>query len=87
MAGSVVRHKPIVVTGAGVVCAIGNCKGQVAEALRSCRSGISTVEYLDTSHKEFPVGEVRMTNTEMRAAAGIARGGQPFIADGCHCGR
>jgi len=70
----VVRHKPIVVTGAGVVCAIGNCKGQVAEALRSCRSGISTVEYLDTSHKEFPVGEVRMTNTEMRAAAGIAPG-------------
>ena len=57
-----------------MVCAIGNCKGQVAEALRSCRSGISTVEYLDTSHKEFPVGEVRMTNTEMRAAAGIAPG-------------
>jgi len=62
----------IVITGIGVVSAIGCGKEPTLAALQAGRSGIGGVSYLPTSHKEFPVGEVKMSNEEMRQQLGIA---------------
>ncbi len=63
--------KPILVTGTGVVSAIGLGKAQTLEALLNGRSGVGQLKYLKTGHKEFPVGEVKLTDAEMRAQLGI----------------
>ena len=64
--------KPILVTGTGVVSAIGLGKAQTLEALLNGRSGVGQLQYLKTEHKEFPVGEVKLTDAEMRSRLGIA---------------
>ena len=64
--------KPILVTGTGVVSAIGVGKAATLEALLSSRSGVGLLQYLKTEHKEFPVGEVKLTDAEMRLRLGIA---------------
>lgn len=61
----------IVVTSEGVVSAIGNNAAETVEALRSRRSGIGVLRYLRSAHKELPVGEVKMSNGEMKAALNI----------------
>ena len=63
--------KPILVTGTGVVSAIGLGKAQTLEALLANRSGVGQLQYLKTEHKEFPVGEVKLTDAEMRERLGI----------------
>ena len=63
--------KPILITGMGVVSAIGLGKAQTLESLLANRSGIGPLQYLKTEHKEFPVGEVKLTDTEMRDRLGI----------------
>jgi 3-oxoacyl-(acyl-carrier-protein) synthase len=63
--------KPILVTGTGVVSAIGLGKAETLEALLNGRSGVGPLQYLKTEHKEFPVGEVKLTDAEMRARLGI----------------
>ena len=63
--------QPILVTGTGVVSAIGLGKAQTLEALLNGRSGVGQLKYLKTGHKEFPVGEVKLTDAEMRAQLGI----------------
>ena len=64
--------KPILVTGTGVVSAIGLGKAQTLEALMNGRSGVGPLQYLKTGHKEFPVGEVKLTDAEMRTRLGLA---------------
>ena len=61
----------IVITGAGVVSAIGIGKEETLRSLLEGRSGIGKVHYLHTSHPEFPVGEVKLTDAQMRARLGI----------------
>ena len=63
--------KPILITGMGVVSAIGLGKAQTLEALLNGSSGVETLKYLKTEHKEFPVGEVKLTDDEMRALLNI----------------
>lgn len=63
--------KNIVITGEGIVSAIGINKESVFESLRNKVSGIGKIKYLDTAHKELPVGEVALSNDEMKAAVGI----------------
>ena len=58
--------KPILITGAGVVSAIGVGKAQTLDALLNNRTGVGPLVYLKTEHKEFPVGEVKMSDEEMR---------------------
>ena len=65
--------KPILITGMGVVSAIGLGKAQTLEALLANRSGVGPLKYLKTEHKEFPVGEVKLTNAEMCERLGIAK--------------
>ena len=36
------------------------------------RSGVGPLQYLKTGHKEFPVGEVKLTDAEMRTRLGLA---------------
>ena len=62
---------PILITGMGVVSAIGLGKAETLTALLNNRSGVGPLAYLKTEHKEFPVGEVKMTDTEIRERLGI----------------
>jgi len=43
----------VVVTGVGVLSAIGNTVAQFEESLRACRSGIAAITQLDTSQLRF----------------------------------
>lgn len=61
----------IVLTGAGIICAIGNDKSHVLSSLQEGRSGVGSMEYLRSKHKELPVGEVKMSNGEMKQLLGI----------------
>ena len=62
----------IFITGMGMVSALGADIAENLDALQSGRSGIAALRYLQTAHKEFPVGEVKMTNEEMIRRLGIA---------------
>jgi len=64
-------NKRLVITGAGVVSAIGCGKAASLNALRSCRSGIGPVTYLKGGPEGLPAGEVHLSNEEMAALAGI----------------
>jgi 3-oxoacyl-[acyl-carrier-protein] synthase-1 len=55
----------ILISGMGIVSALGNNVEENLHALRANRSGIAPLRYLRTSHTEFPVGEVKMTDEEM----------------------
>lgn len=60
----------IVVTGAGIISALGAGVDTTLHALLEGRSGIGAINHLATEHKEFPVGEVAMSNEEMAALLG-----------------
>lgn len=60
------------VTGMGVLCAIGNDTGQVLDALRDGRSGIGRMRHLQSSHTELPVGEVSLSDDELKTLLGIS---------------
>ena len=61
----------LVITGAGVVSALGCGKAVSLKALRSCRSGIAPVKYLKGGPDGLPVGEVPLSNEEMASKAGV----------------
>lgn len=62
----------ILITGCGVVSAIGRDKAETLDALLNNRSGVGPLVYLKTEHKEFPVGEVKMSDNEMRKYLNIS---------------
>ena len=64
--------EPIMITGAGIVSAIGNNKAQTIDALRNMQTGIQPMRYLQSSHREFPVGEVKLSNEQMKQMLGIS---------------
>ncbi|MBQ0057262.1 MAG: beta-ketoacyl-[acyl-carrier-protein] synthase family protein [Bacteroidales bacterium] len=64
--------KRLVITGAGVVSAIGVGKEQNLRALQTMQGGVALVSYLATEHTECRVGEVKLTNGEMMQMLGIA---------------
>jgi 3-oxoacyl-[acyl-carrier-protein] synthase II len=66
------RHD-IVITGAGIVSSIGIGVDAVAASLSAKRSGIGAMRYLSARHNELPVGEVKMSNDEMKSQLGISR--------------
>ena len=61
----------IVITAEGILSAIGNGESETLEALREGRSGIGRMTYLRSSHVELPVGEVKMSNDDMKRSLGI----------------
>ena len=56
----------IVITGAGIVSAIGLNQAEVLESLQQERSGIGPMTHLPSQHRELPVGEVKLSNAEMQ---------------------
>ncbi len=62
----------IAVTGIGIISAIGNNTHDTLLSLRQKRSGIDTMQYLQSVHKELPVGEVKLSDDEMKQMLGIA---------------
>lgn len=61
----------IVITAEGILSAIGNGVEETLEALREGRSGIGRMAYLRSSHVELPVGEVKLSNDDMKRSLGI----------------
>jgi len=57
--------KEILISGMGVVSALGGNVDETLEALKTGKSGIAPLSYLRTSHTEFPVGEVKMTDEKI----------------------
>jgi 3-oxoacyl-[acyl-carrier-protein] synthase-1 len=56
----------VVITGMGVVSALGIGAEANCAALQRGESGVRTLRYLPTEHREFPVGEVPMSGEELR---------------------
>ncbi|MCR5003185.1 MAG: beta-ketoacyl-[acyl-carrier-protein] synthase family protein [Bacteroidales bacterium] len=63
----------IVITGFGVISAIGRTKDETLEALKKGRSGIAPVQYLETDLKDFPVGEVKATDAQLKEMASVGK--------------
>lgn len=55
----------VVITGIGVISALGLNAGDNFSALVNGRHGIAPVNFLQTIHKDMPVGEVRYFNPEL----------------------
>lgn len=56
----------IVITGEGIVSAIGIDKASVSDSLRLQQTGIGEMRFLSSIHKELPVGEVKLSNDELK---------------------
>lgn len=61
----------IAITGEGIVSAIGNNKTEVLQALLDKKSGIGEMQYLPSVHHELPVGEVKLSNEQMKNMLGL----------------
>lgn len=55
----------IFVTGAGIISALGVGEEATLQSLLKGESGIGKISHVQTEHKEFPVGEVQLSNAEM----------------------
>ncbi len=64
--------KNIVITGEGIISAIGNDTAAVLQSLREGKTGIGRMRHLRSTHRELPVGEVKLSDDEMKAALDIA---------------
>ncbi len=61
----------IAITGIGIVSAIGcNCT-QTLQSLLEQRSGIAPMRYLNSVHSDYLVGEVNLSNEELRQRLGL----------------
>ena len=62
----------IAITGEGIVSAIGLNKQEVLSSLQEGRTGIGEMHYLQSVHHELPVGEVKLSNEQMKEMLGIS---------------
>jgi 3-oxoacyl-(acyl-carrier-protein) synthase len=59
-------NKKVAITGMGIISSIGKTVDENYNALITGQSGISTIENLQTVHKDvIKVGEIKLTNTEL----------------------
>jgi 3-oxoacyl-[acyl-carrier-protein] synthase-1 len=65
------RQDHILITGAGIISALGLGADNTLTALRKGISGIAPVRYLNTSRKEYFVGEVKYSEQELRELLNI----------------
>lgn len=59
------------INGIGIVSAIGNDACQVHRSLVERRSGIGSMQYLHSVHKDLPVGEVKLSDNQLKDMLGI----------------
>lgn len=64
-------NRTISVTGLGIICAIGNDAAQVLDSLQNGRTGIGSMKYLQSKHSHLPVGEVKLSDDQMKEILGI----------------
>ena len=64
--------KPIYITGAGVVSAIGVGKAETLASMKAGKTGVGPMKYLPSVHQDIPVGEVKLSNAEMMQMLGVA---------------
>ncbi len=64
----------ICITGLGIICSIGNDAASVLDSLREGRPGIGSIKYLETRHSHLPVGEVQLSDDQMKEMLGIESG-------------
>ena len=62
----------IVITGAGIVSAIGIGKAETVQSLLEERTGIAPLHYLRTDNPGFLAGEVKLSDEEMKQRLGIS---------------
>lgn len=62
----------LVITGAGIVSAIGIGKEATLQHLQAQKTGIAPVQYLQTAHQDTLVGEVKYANYQLKEQVGIA---------------
>lgn len=67
------KMEPLLITGAGIISAIGNNMPETLTGLKGGQTGVGRLKYLKTNHLEFPVGEVKMTDEEMKQQLGITQ--------------
>jgi len=61
----------ILITGSGVISAIGNGKKETLDALLTNRSGIGRMEYVGSDLTRLPVGEVKMSDDELKSMLSV----------------
>lgn len=61
----------IAITGYGIISAIGNNAHQTLLSLKEKRTGISSIKYLGSIHHQLPVGEVKLSNSQLASQLGI----------------
>lgn len=61
----------ICITGLGIICSIGNDAPSVLESLKNRELGIRDMKYLSSRHSYLPVGEVQLSDDQMKEVLGI----------------
>ena len=61
----------IAITGLGIICAIGNDCQQVLDSLVNKKTGVGMMKNLQSCHKELPVGEVKLSDDELKTLLGL----------------
>ena len=61
----------IAITGLGIICAIGNNSQQVLDSLVNRKTGVGMMKYLQSCHTELPVGEVKLSDDELKTLLGL----------------
>lgn len=65
-------RKRVVITGIGIVSALGVGAAQNLRRLKEGRTAVAPAQYLSTTLKEFPVGEVPLSDEEMLERMGLS---------------
>lgn len=61
----------IAITGLGIICAIGNDCQQVLDSLLNRKTGVGMMKYLPSCHTELLVGEVKLSDDELKTLLGL----------------
>lgn len=62
----------VVISGMGIISALGCGVEQTLRALREERSGIGPLKYLQTEHRDIPCAEVPFSDEELRERLGLS---------------
>src|SRR5210317_2136871 len=65
----------VVVTGMGIITAIGRDVAENYDSLLNSKAGVAPITILDTIHKDFLAGEVKLSNDELGSMSGIEDAG------------
>lgn len=65
-AENIIHHEPIVITGMGIISALGAGKAVTIEKLKRGERAIGPLQHLHTKHTDIPVGEVPFNDSELK---------------------